>query len=180
MERERPAVVEVGPGVESLGKPADYLIGADLGALRGTTCSTAFARFGIPTNETATHSTGRPALKNVIARVTGGAASNIDGTLRSAMPLADVWLLNPAGSCSGRARRSRSRDRSRADGDLPRLRGAAMSAFREASSSRAALGGGAVGVRLFASDDCGGADRGEWQRAVGFGWQAARAGRRPT
>jgi large exoprotein involved in heme utilization and adhesion len=33
----------------------------------------------------------------VISRVTGGEASQIDGTLRSTIPGADVWLLNPSG-----------------------------------------------------------------------------------
>jgi len=41
-------------GVDSLGKPADYLIGADLGRWRGDNLFHSFARFGIPTNETAT------------------------------------------------------------------------------------------------------------------------------
>src|SRR5213593_2893926 len=94
------AVVEVGPGVDSLGKPADYLIGAELGALRGDNLFHSFSRFGIRTNETATFD-GPASVKNVIARVTGVGASNIDGTLRSAMPLADVWLLNPSGIVFG-------------------------------------------------------------------------------
>src|SRR6266404_7894895 len=92
--------VEVGPGTDSLGHAANYLIGADLGAVRGDNLFHSFARFGIPTNETATFE-GPSNVKNVIARVTGGAASNIDGTLRSAMPLADVWLLNPSGIVFG-------------------------------------------------------------------------------
>src|SRR5262245_12303701 len=91
---------EVGAGVDSLGRPADYLIGADLGALSGDNLFHSFARFGIPTNETATFD-GPASVKNVIARVTGGDPSNIDGTLRSTMPLADVWLMNPSGIVFG-------------------------------------------------------------------------------
>src|SRR5262245_5153277 len=37
------------------------------------------------------------ALDNVIARVTGGAPSIIEGVLRSEIPGADLYLLNPAG-----------------------------------------------------------------------------------
>src|SRR5262245_14437183 len=94
------AKVEVGPGVDSLGHAADYLIGADLGALRGDNLFHSFARFGIPASETATFD-GPASVKNVITRVTGGTASNIDGTLRSTMPLADVWLMNPSGIVFG-------------------------------------------------------------------------------
>src|SRR5215468_834660 len=92
--------VEVGAGTDSHGHHADYLIGADLGALRGDNLFHSFARFGIPANETATFD-GPAIVKNVIARVTGGATSNIDGTLRSTMPLADVWLMNPSGIVFG-------------------------------------------------------------------------------
>src|SRR5215468_8031807 len=94
------AAADVGPGTDSLGRAADYLIGADLGKLSGDNLFHSFARFGIPANETATFD-GPAIVKNVIARVTGGATSNIDGTLRSTMPLADVWLMNPSGIVFG-------------------------------------------------------------------------------
>src|SRR5262245_52919506 len=94
------SAVDVGPGTDSLGNHADYLISADLGQLSGANLFHSFARFGIPTNETATFD-GPASVRNVIARVTGGATSNIDGTLRSTMPLADVWLLNPSGVVFG-------------------------------------------------------------------------------
>jgi filamentous hemagglutinin family protein len=42
-------------------------------------------------------------LSNVIARVTGGQPSTIDGTLRSLIPDADLYLLNPAGVLFGGA-----------------------------------------------------------------------------
>src|SRR5262245_2649450 len=94
------SAVDVGPGTDSLGNHADYLISADLGQLSGANLFHSFARFGIPTNETATFD-GPASVKNVITRVTGGTASNIDGTLRSTMPLADVWLMNPSGIVFG-------------------------------------------------------------------------------
>src|SRR5262249_53729289 len=50
--------------------------------------------------ETATF-TGPESVTNVISRVTGGELSEIDGTLRSTIPGADVWLLNPRGVVFG-------------------------------------------------------------------------------
>ncbi len=50
--------------------------------------------------ETATF-TGPHQIKNVINRVTGGTVSTIDGTLRSLMPQADFYFLNPAGIMIG-------------------------------------------------------------------------------
>ena len=67
------AAVEVGAGVDSLGQQADYLIPAELGARSGDNLFHSFARFGIGTNEVATFD-GPGNVKNVIARVTGGAA----------------------------------------------------------------------------------------------------------
>ena len=40
-------------------------------------------------------------MRNVLARVTGGSASSIDRTLRSSVPDADFYLINPAGVVFG-------------------------------------------------------------------------------
>ena len=40
---------------------------------------------------------GPDQVQNVISRVTGGNSSQIDGTLRSQVGQADVYLINPAG-----------------------------------------------------------------------------------
>ena len=55
-----------------------------------------FSMFGIPTDGSATFVS---ALfpERVVARVTGGERSVIDGVLRCAIPGADLYLLNPSG-----------------------------------------------------------------------------------
>jgi filamentous hemagglutinin family protein len=92
--------VEVGPGVDPTGQTVNYLIPAELGTPSGDNLFHSFARFGIGAGEIATF-TGPDSVKNVISRVTGGESSNIYGTLRSTMPNADVWLLNPSGIVFG-------------------------------------------------------------------------------
>jgi filamentous hemagglutinin family protein len=59
-----------------------------------------FGRFGVVTGGSATF-TGPGSVLNIIGRVTGGEASSIDGTLRSSIPGADLWLFNPAGIAFG-------------------------------------------------------------------------------
>src|SRR5262249_53871736 len=59
-----------------------------------------FGDFNVHTNESATF-TGPDAIRNVIGRVTGGQASEIDGALRLEMPNAALYLLNPAGVMFG-------------------------------------------------------------------------------
>jgi filamentous hemagglutinin family protein len=78
----------------------DVKIPARLGQTRGQNLFHSFERFGVPTKGQVTF-TGPDGLKNVIARVTGGEPSTIDGTLASRVPRADVWLLNPAGILFG-------------------------------------------------------------------------------
>ncbi len=78
----------------------DYQIGAELGSQQGSNLFHSFGQFNINTAETATFS-GPEQITNVISRVTGGQASLIDGTLRSTMPKAEVYLLNPAGLMFG-------------------------------------------------------------------------------
>ena len=59
-----------------------------------------FGDFNVHTGESATF-TGPATTQNVIGRVTGGHASDIDGTIRSEMPKANLYLLNPAGVMFG-------------------------------------------------------------------------------
>jgi filamentous hemagglutinin family protein len=75
-------------------------IGAELGATRGVNLFHSFQRFDIPTGQRATF-TGPDQIQNVIGRVTGGQTSRIDGTLRSTVGQADVYLINPAGVVLG-------------------------------------------------------------------------------
>jgi filamentous hemagglutinin family protein len=88
----------VGPKVSLRG--GEIEIGADLGTRRGDNLFHSFEKFGIATGQTATF-TGPGDIKNVISRVTGGAASTIDGTLRSTVGQADLYVLNPAGVLFG-------------------------------------------------------------------------------
>lgn len=88
----------VGPQVQLTGP--DFDIHAELGRQVGSNLFHSFQEFQIHTGESATFS-GPNDIHNVIGRVTGGDASNIDGTLRSTMPNADVYLINPAGVVFG-------------------------------------------------------------------------------
>jgi len=59
-----------------------------------------FNVFDIHTGETATFQ-GPASVTRILSRVTGGSTSNIDGTLRSAIGGADLYLINPAGVMFG-------------------------------------------------------------------------------
>ncbi len=78
----------------------DYAIGADLGTRAGANLFHSFERFSLAAGERATFS-GPAAVDNVVARVTGGARSTIDGTLRSTIAGADLYFINPAGVLFG-------------------------------------------------------------------------------
>ncbi len=78
----------------------DFAITQDLGTRSGGNLFHSFSEFGVPTGGSATFS-GDVGIGAVIARVTGGAASEIDGALRSTIPSADLFLLNPAGVLFG-------------------------------------------------------------------------------
>ncbi|MCC8997912.1 MAG: filamentous hemagglutinin N-terminal domain-containing protein [Candidatus Contendobacter sp.] len=78
----------------------NYAITADLGQQRGGNLFHSFGQFSINPGESATFS-GPNSVSNIIGRVTGGAASLIDGTIRSTIPGANLYLLNPAGVLFG-------------------------------------------------------------------------------
>src|SRR5262249_38504256 len=90
----------VGPG-----QGATYLITPDMGEQHGGNLFHSFERFGIGTGETATFTAPDPLygppVSTLSPRVTGGELSKIDGSLRSTIPGADVWLLNPGGVVFG-------------------------------------------------------------------------------
>ncbi len=98
--------LEVGPGTDPLGRPATYLISPEMGEQRGRNLFHSFRFFGVGQGETATFTgpdpiEGPQSVSNVISRVTGGTRSEIDGTLRSTIPGASVWLFNPSGFVFG-------------------------------------------------------------------------------
>ncbi len=78
----------------------NYQITSDLGRQVGGNLFHSFGQFSVNTGESATFS-GPNSVSNIIGRVTGGQASLIDGTLRSTIPGANLYLLNPAGMLFG-------------------------------------------------------------------------------
>ena len=77
-----------------------FAIGAELGQQHGGNLFHSFSHFDIHLGESATFS-GPNTVKNVISRVTGGTASDINGLLRSSIPNADFYFMNPAGVMFG-------------------------------------------------------------------------------
>jgi filamentous hemagglutinin family protein len=88
----------VGPATALPGP--DYAVTSDLGRLEGTNLFHSFSLFDVNTGESATFS-GPNSIQNIIARVTGNNASDIDGTLASTIGGADVFFINPAGVIFG-------------------------------------------------------------------------------
>ena len=88
----------LGPRVELSGP--DYQIKAELGQQHGPNLFHSFQYFNLQSLETATFS-GPNSVHNIISRVTGNNPSHIDGTIRSAIGGADVYLLNPSGILFG-------------------------------------------------------------------------------
>jgi filamentous hemagglutinin family protein len=93
----------------SLGGPrgplsgSDYVIRADMGQQVDTNLFHSFGEFNLFNGQSATF-TGEGAtgaINNILSRVTGGAGSTIDGLLRSTIPGANLFLINPAGIMFG-------------------------------------------------------------------------------
>jgi len=74
----------------------DYQVEAKLGQQFGGNLFHSFSDFNLNQGEKATFS-GPNTVSNVISRVTGGNRSHIDGMIRSTIPKADFYFLNPAG-----------------------------------------------------------------------------------
>ncbi len=90
----------------SLG-PAGSLVGPDfeipdaVGTRKGSNLFHSFGTFDLSAGEVATFSNAGAPINNVIGRITGGTASTIDGTIRSTIPDANLYLLNPSGILFG-------------------------------------------------------------------------------
>ncbi|MFH0342936.1 MAG: filamentous hemagglutinin N-terminal domain-containing protein [Chromatiales bacterium] len=78
----------------------DFEIGTDFGRQVGRNLFHSFGAFNLDASESATFS-GPNVIKNILGRVTGGSGSHIDGWLRSTVPDANLFLLNPAGIVFG-------------------------------------------------------------------------------
>ncbi len=79
----------------------NYQITEDLGQRAGGNLFHSFGQFNLNNAESATFS-GSTGIQNVISRVTGGQRSNIDGAIRSTIPGANLYFLNPAGVIFGK------------------------------------------------------------------------------
>jgi filamentous hemagglutinin family protein len=80
----------------------NFVIPDTLGARLGANLFHSFGEFSVRTGESATFTTSTAAAtRNVISRVTGTTPTTIDGLLRSTIPGADLWLLNPNGVVLG-------------------------------------------------------------------------------
>ena len=78
----------------------NYDLRAELGRRAGPNLFHSFGKFSLRTGERATFS-GPDGIERIISRVTGGARSDIDGTIASTIPGADFYFINPAGIAFG-------------------------------------------------------------------------------
>jgi len=77
-----------------------YAIANTLGQQVGANLFHSFSQFNLVAGDIATFS-GLAGTANIIGRVTGGSASSIDGTLKSTIAGANLWLINPRGIAFG-------------------------------------------------------------------------------
>lgn len=70
------------------------------GTIRGHNQFHSFGQFSVGAGDIASFN-GPIDIQNIISRVTGGNVSDIDGTIRSTIDGAALWLLNPAGIMFG-------------------------------------------------------------------------------
>ncbi len=78
----------------------NFAVEADLGQQVGNNLFHSFQNFNLLLGESATFS-GSDTVNHIISRVTGGEISLIDGELKSTIPKADMYFLNPAGIVFG-------------------------------------------------------------------------------
>ena len=78
----------------------DFLLPSSLGSKHGGNLFHSFNQFDLSAGESAVFS-GPGDVTNILARVTGPAASSIDGTIKSTIPGANFYLINPRGILFG-------------------------------------------------------------------------------
>jgi len=78
----------------------NYTVTAGMGATRGNNLFQSFSQFDLKAGDVATF-TGPANIQNILSRVTGGSPSSIDGTIRSEIPGANFFLINPSGIVFG-------------------------------------------------------------------------------
>ena len=91
----------LGPPAQTLTGP-NYTIDSTLGTTRGSNLFHSFGLFNVHAGQSATFTNSQPgSVSNVLARVTGGQSSSVDGLLRSIIPGANLYLFNPSGVAFG-------------------------------------------------------------------------------
>ncbi|MBF0100915.1 MAG: filamentous hemagglutinin N-terminal domain-containing protein, partial [Desulfobacterales bacterium] len=88
-------------GISKALQGPDYTVKSDYGKASGANLFHSFQSLTVESHESVTF-TGPDYIKNIISRVTGGQSSWIDGVLRSNIPYANLYLLNPAGVIFGK------------------------------------------------------------------------------
>lgn len=78
----------------------NYAITSGMGRQIGGNLFHSFGTFNLTNTEIATF-TGPNTVENIISRVTGGSASNIDGLIRSGIQGANFYFINPSGIVFG-------------------------------------------------------------------------------
>ena len=72
------------------------------GTIKGTNQFHSFGQFSVGTGDIASfNGPANATIQNILSRVTGGTRSEIDGTLRSTISGANLYLLNPSGILFG-------------------------------------------------------------------------------
>ena len=74
----------------------NYTVGAALGQQAGGNLFQSFGAFSLNAGENANF-TGPAGVTDILGRVTGGSASTVSGTIQSSVPVANLYLMNPAG-----------------------------------------------------------------------------------
>ena len=90
----------IGPDASIQPTGPNFEITENFGEQHGNNLFHSFQEFDLSQDQSATFS-GSNTIDNIIGRVTGSSASNIDGLLRSAIPGADLYLMNPYGIVFG-------------------------------------------------------------------------------
>jgi filamentous hemagglutinin family protein len=78
----------------------NYDITSGMGRIVGNNLFHSFSQFNLSAGDVANFS-GPANIQNILARVTGGSTSSIDGTIRSSINGANFFLINPAGVLFG-------------------------------------------------------------------------------
>jgi filamentous hemagglutinin family protein len=78
----------------------NFMIQSSFGKQVGGNLFQSFSQFNLNNTQSATFS-GPNNVHNILARVTSGSPSSIDGTINSSIPGANLFLLNPAGVMFG-------------------------------------------------------------------------------